>query len=602
MRHRHFLPLVLLVCATACQDAPLAPPVPAAPPGPRYALTGGTTDIRAGYDYVCALRSGRVACFGARSEGQPNGVYGASTGSFVQITTGATHACGLTTDGAVQCAGANDYGRAPRLRRAATGSYTQVSAGLSHTCALRTDGVVECWGWNPYGQAPPVKVAQAGKFTEVTASAVSTCGSRTDGVIECWGHHEAVGLGVRNAPSGAYVKLGNSVGQTNCAVTSTGVADCWGYQNVWHAGTYVRVVVGAGHHCALRSDGFPECWGYPPSWQGPGERGLTGRRWVRITAGSYHTCGLRSDGYFECFGETQQIGSDAPDVVPSADVPKSTLTTEYRIRLDWHDVSSNDQRTEIERSVAARDRSPTSWTRIATLTANSTSFTDGVPSGATYVYRLRACNGAGCSEWKESNATAVPATPPPAPSSATASGYVCGIASCAKVAWTVDNTLVETLRIERRANTGAGYGAWQPLAPQDRLATSFDDYGLTPGASYAYRVQSCNARGCSAYASSNAIVAPAPPTPPAPSSIAAYWMGNYMLVAWSDVFEETYYEVQRRQQQGTTYGAWSDPIFRYMNTTSFNDPVVPGTVYQYRVRACNETGCSAYTSGTPTRA
>lgn len=596
MRHRHVPWLVLLVGATACQDIPLTPPVPA---GPRYAVAGGGTDLRSGYDYLCALRGGSIVCAGERDEGQPIGVHRAATGTFVQLTTGATHACGLRNDGAVECWGANDFGRAPPLKRAATGSFTRVSAGLSHTCAARTDGIVECWGWNIYGQAPEVVAPQTGRFTEVSASANSTCALRTDGVVQCWGIREAAPP-VKTAPSGTYVKLGESVGNTNCALTSTGVADCWGYQAGFHTGPYVQVAAGAGHLCALRADGVPECRGYPLSWQGPGERSATTGRWSRITAGSYHTCGLRADGYFECFG-VQTMGSDAPDVVPVADAPRSLLLSTMRIRLGWRDVNSNEHRTEIERSVADRDRNPTSWTRIGAVAANRTSFTDSVAAGATYVHRVRVCNDAGCSAWELSNPTSFPAAAPPAPSAAAATGYVCGVASCARVTWTIDGTFVETFRLQRRAKAGGAYGPWQAMPSQDRSARSFDDYGLTPGTVYQYRVRACNARGCSGYGTSNAVVVPAPPPPRAPATLTAAAMGVYMYVVWGDVADETTYELQRRQHDGTAYGAWSAPMVRTMNVTTHEDPVVPGTLYEYRIRACNQGGCSAYTTSPPTR-
>jgi hypothetical protein len=603
MRHRYFLPLVLLASAMACQDAPLTPSTPSGPAEPRYATApSATADLRSGYDYVCALRSGRVACFGARDEGQPNGVYSAAAGSFVQLAAGATHACGLTTDGAVQCMGANAFGEAPPLRRAATGSFIAVSAGLSHSCAVRTDGVVECWGSSTYGQAPSLFAPQTGKFTEVTASATTTCALRDDGVVECRGRRQFAPA-VQRASSGSYVKLAPAIGQTNCALTSTGVADCWGYLPGRHTGPYVQVVVGASHLCALRADGGAECpVGYPASWQGPEERSLTTGKWTRITAGNYHTCGLRADGYFECFGEVQTIGSDAPDVIPVADAPKSTLAGASRIRLEWRDINSNEQRGEIERSVADRDRNPTSWARIAKVRADSRTFSDSVAAGAAYVYRLRMCNNAGCSEWRQSNPTAAPATIPPAPSGVAANGYACGFSSCAKVTWTVDNTFVEELRLQRRVSRGDGYGAWDDLPAQGRSAVTFNDYGLKPGASYQYRVQACNSRGCSAYASSNAFVAPAPPPPAAPASLTAHAMGNYMYLVWGDVANETTYELQRREQNGTAFGEWSAPIVRSMNTTSDQDAITPGAVYQYRIRACNQGGCSAYTSSTPTQA
>jgi hypothetical protein len=598
MRHRLFPCLVLLAAASACRDStPLTPPAPAEPRFATAAAAGGT-DLRSGYDYLCRLRSGSIACFGERDEGQPIGTHRAATGTFVQLTTGATHACGLRSDGAVECWGVNDFGRAPPLRRAATGSFASVSAGLSHTCAVRTDGIVECWGWNNYGQAPEVVAPQTARFTQVSASAASTCALRTDGVVECWGFRQAAPP-VQRASSGTYVNLGHSVGNAHCAVTSTGVAECWGYVAGFRAGPSVQVAAGAGHVCALRSDGAPRCEGYPLSWQGPGERSATEGRWTRITAGSYHTCGLRADGYFECFG-VQSMGSDAPDVVPVADAPKSTLTSRW-IRVEWRDVNSNELRTEIERSVADRDRNPTTWTRVGAVAANRGSFADSVAPGATYVHRIRACNNAGCSEWALSNPTPFPTAAPPAPSAVAAAGYACVPASCARVTWTIDNTFVESFRLQRRVNTGSGYGAYQDLPAQGRSATSFDDYGLTPGARYQYRVRACNVRGCSAYGLATPVVAPAPPPPAAPATLSAAAMGTYMYLAWGDVADETTYELQRRQHDGVAYGAWNAPIVRATNVTTSEDPVTPGTLYQYRIRACNPGGCSAHTSSAPTR-
>lgn len=601
MRHR-LLWLVLLLSAAACRDTPLPTSVPeTVPDQPRYVVGGGGTDLRSGYDYACVLRNGAVVCYGDRDEGQPVGVHRAATGSIAQLTTGATHACGLRTDGAVECWGSNEFGESPPLRRATTGSFTAASAGLSHTCALRGDGVAECWGSNQYGQAPPTRAAQTGTFTGITAAASSTCALRTDGVIECWGFHKTAPP-VQTAPSGKYVKLGTALGGTTCALTSTGVADCFGYQPVWHEGPYVDVAAGANHVCALRADGHPDCFGYPPSWEGPEERTPTNRAWSRITAGSYHTCGLRADGYFECFG-FQTIGSNAPDVVPVADPPRSTLmTSTWRIRVDWRDVNSNELRTEIERSVTDGGRNPTTWIRVGSVGANHRAVMDSVPAGAAYIYQVRVCNNAGCSNWALSNATSVPAAVPPAPSSVAASGYACGYSSCSHVTWAIDNTFVESFRLQRRMNGGSGYGAWQDLPAQSRSATSYEDYGLAPGASYQYRVRACNARGCSAFGTSRGMVAVSPPPPATPGGIAASAMGTYMHVVWGDVINETSYELQRREQSDGVYGPWSDPVVRYVNDTSDDQAVTPGTVYQFRVRACNPGGCSEYAYSTPTRA
>ena len=83
----------------------------------------------------------------------------ASSGTYVQVSVGRSHACALTTTNAVDCWGANDYdelgcGVGPTFpstcgpRKPASGSYIHVSVGGYHTCAVTTEGTVDCWGYN----------------------------------------------------------------------------------------------------------------------------------------------------------------------------------------------------------------------------------------------------------------------------------------------------------------------------------------------------------------------------------------------------------------------------------------------------------------------
>ncbi|MFL5542311.1 MAG: Ig-like domain-containing protein, partial [Longimicrobiaceae bacterium] len=333
-------------------------------------------DIGAGYDYVCRLRSGIVQCFGSDDMGQPIGEHHAAAGGFVQLSVGQTHACALRSDGVAECFGANDYGEAPAQKRAATGSFTQVSAGLNHSCAIRTDGVMECWGNDSHGEAPPIVTPQAGRFVMVTAFANRTCNLRNDGAVECRGFRHG-SPDVTVLPGGWYVRMGTSVGITVCFERNSGLGECWGPANIGY-GPYEQLTAGAGQECVLRPGGTAFCAGNASSFQGPGERSLSGpddgsiqpRTWARIAAGSYHTCGLRADGYFECFG-LQTIGSDAPDVVPSADTPRSALGG-GSVRVSWRDINSNELRTEIDRSVADADGNPTTWARAGVLSANTT--------------------------------------------------------------------------------------------------------------------------------------------------------------------------------------------------------------------------------------
>jgi len=579
------------------------------PVGSATAPPNASPDIGAGYDYVCRLRSGIVQCFGSDDDGQPIGEHRAAAGSFVQLSAGQTHACALRGDGVVECFGSNHYGEAPAQKRAAAGSFTQVSAGLAHSCAIRTDGAMECWGNNPNGEAPAVVTPQAGRFVVVTAFANRTCALRNDGAVECRGYRHG-SPDVTVLPGGWYVRMGTAVGITVCFERNSGLGECWGAQPNLGSGPFEQLTAGASQECVLRPGGTAFCAGNASSFQGPGERSLAGpdegsirpRTWARIAAGSYHTCGLRTDGYFECFG-LQTIGSDAPDVVPSADPPRSALSG-GSVRLSWRDINHNELRTEIDRSVADAGGNPTTWARAGVLAANTTGFTDGQATpGGIYVYRIRVCNNAGCSAWAESNATRFPAAAPPVPDSVTAGGYVCGTASCAQVTWSADITFVDSFRVQRRAMAGSTYGEWANVwTTVSRDHTRFDDYGLTPGTTYQYRVAACNVQSCSGYGNSNPFVALMPPPPAAPGDLAAAMVGPYMHIVWGDVANETTYELQRREYNGTAWGAWSEPVVRTMNVTNDDQYVVSGTLYQWRIRACNQGGCSAYTSSQPTRA
>lgn len=397
------------------------------PVGNASAPANVSPDISAGYDYVCRLRSGIIRCFGSDGMGQPIGEHRAAAGSFVQLSAGQTHACGLRGDGVVECFGSNEYGEAPAQKRAATGSFTQVSAGLAHSCAVRSDGAMECWGNNQNGEAPAVVAPQSARFIVVTAFANRTCALRNDGAVECRGYRHG-SPDVTVLPGGWYVKIGTSVGSTVCFERNSGLGECWGAQPNLGSGPFEELTAGASQECVLRPGGTAFCAGNASSFEGPGERSLTAAApgsirppaWARIAAGSYHTCGLRADGYFECFG-LQTIGSDAPDVVPSADAPRSALSG-GSVRISWRDINSNELRTEIDRSVADAGGNPTTWARAGVLAANTTGFTDGLATpGGIYVYRIRVCNDAGCSGWAQSNATPYPAASPPVPGSVMAS-------------------------------------------------------------------------------------------------------------------------------------------------------------------------------------
>lgn len=136
--------------------------------------------------------SGRVYCWGNNTYGQlgigsdrrdkvalRNPVDGNL--AFTALTVGAKHSCGLTSDGELYCWGDNtsgqlgngsigERGNQRRPLPSATGErFTSVSAGATHTCGVTTEGEVLCWGDNSEGQLGDGTVIQRSTPAKVKA-------------------------------------------------------------------------------------------------------------------------------------------------------------------------------------------------------------------------------------------------------------------------------------------------------------------------------------------------------------------------------------------------------------------------------------------------
>lgn len=261
------------------------------PNTPRAAPTASVTDLEV-----------RCECGGVEAVENAN-----CQGSFVAVTAGRNHSCGIRTGGSLWCWGLNDKGQSGDASRwyqstpiqiPAQTSWTSVTVGSNYTCGIQADGTLWCWGANENGQLghsqstenTPVQIGTESTWSSVTAGSAHTCGIQTDGTLWCWG---ANGDG----------QLGNGTTIRRTRPTQVDASSNWS-----------AVTLGESHTCALRSDGTLWCWGANES----GELGdgtsfsrkspvqvRTGATWTQVAAGAFHTCGLQTDNSLWCWGSNE---------------------------------------------------------------------------------------------------------------------------------------------------------------------------------------------------------------------------------------------------------------------------------------------------------
>ena len=136
-----------------------------------------------------------------------------------------------------------------------------------------------------------------------------------------------------------------------------------------------------------------------------------------------------------------------------------------------------------------------------------------------------------------------------------------------------------------------GTSAWGTL--QNTSATSRSLTGKVNG-TWSYQVRACNAAGCAGWSTIETIEVMVPPsTAPAVTAPASSSTGNYS-VTWTTSARATRYELDERKDSG----AWVN-IYNGSGTSRARSALTSGT-YQYRARACNDGGCSAYSAAATT--
>ncbi|MBL8823668.1 MAG: fibronectin type III domain-containing protein [Planctomycetia bacterium] len=235
-----------------------------------------------------------------------------------------------------------------------------------------------------------------------------------------------------------------------------------------------------------------------------------------VTPGNYVLVAASHGSY----GDVGKYSISGTIPVPSTIATPTNLVasamTPNQVNLSWIDNANNEDNYLVERSTTGGPE----WTTLATLAADSNSYSDITAiSGTTYYYRVSAFNAGEVSSYSnQASVTTVPDAPGNLAATATWSNSI-------SVAWN-SVTNATGYKLERSFDGGSN---WTLIA--NPTNTSYSDSGLQASTTYAYRVKATGLGGDSNYSNTaSATTYVAPPTQFGPQDgayVADNWLGSH---------------------------------------------------------------------------
>jgi autotransporter-associated beta strand protein len=298
----------------------------------------------------------------------------------------------------------------------------------------------------------------------------------------------------------------------------------------------------------------------------------------------YRVAALGADG---SAGTPSPVGFAARNLAVPAAPSEATATypAAFQVRVAWTDNANNETAYRVERSPAGFAQ----WTLVSgQLPANSTNFTDtGLPSGASYDYRISALNSGGLSAYATTAATVPDAAPPPPTGLAGTPTY-----ASVDLAWN-PSAGAATYRVKRSDNAGGPYN----VIASGLTGTTFADTTFTPGATHYYVVSAISGSGILEADSAEIGIATLQLLPPSALTVTPGFTSN--TLAWSAAAGAASYNILRAT---AAEGPFVTIATGLAGTTFTDNGLVSGTSYFYAVRSVSGSVASAATatvSGTP---
>ena len=284
-------------------------------------------------------------------------------------------------------------------------------------------------------------------------------------------------------------------------------------------------------------------------------------------------------------------GTGAP-VLPAAPTNLAANTvSSSQINLTWTDNANNESGFRIEQSTDG-----TNFTQIATAGSNAVSFSvTGLSASTTYFYRVASFNSAGDSGFSNTASATTSAPPTSVPAAPSGLNATAVSSSQINLTWTDNANNESGFRIEQSTD-GTNF---TQIATAGSNAVSFSVTGLSASTTYFYRVASFNSAGTSGFSNTASATTSGPPAPvpAAPSGLSATAVSRTQInLSWTDNSgDESGFRIERCKNPNCTSFVQIAEVGA--NVTTFADTTVNrNTSYNYRVRAFNAAGNSAYTN------